>query len=186
MCSIKMLVLKCRPESPEEAELRQKIEGLKLRVEEGEGEAEIQVPALSSSAAQPNGSSETPQTVSGKEATDMAKEAVEQAASAGPPKGSDEGAASQADASSSEPTNGSAEAAAPTAAASAATSKPVSAWSKKPSLLLQTTVQQHLADCEGKLKQLSTRLDAEARQASQQPSSTAAPAPTSRPPPSRW
>ncbi|KAK9833092.1 hypothetical protein WJX74_006924 [Apatococcus lobatus] len=181
-----------RPETPEEAELREKIEGLKLRVKEGEGEAEIQVPALSSSgSAQPNGFPQptTPPTeaVSGGEAVDMAKKTIEQASGGNAESTSDStpesSSAHPAPTSNEGPSEGSAAA----VVAGGSPPKPANAWAKKPSLQLQTTVQQHLQDCEGKLKQLSIRLDTEARQASQPASAAADPtAASAKPAPSRW
>ncbi len=174
LCSAGQLTLgACRTESPEEVELREKIEGLKLRVQEGEAETVIEVPALSGSTSspQPNGhaSSAAPaEGVSGQEAVDLAKQTVEQASEGS----SDQPiAASKADGDEPKPVT-------------AAASKAVSAWAKKPSLQLQTTVQEYLQDCQGKLKQLSARLDAEARPAAAAPS-TASAAPTSKAP-SRW
>lgn len=182
----------CRPESPEEAELREKIEGLKLRVKEGEGEAEIQVPALSTSGSQPNGfahSSNPPtEAVSGQEAVDMAKKTVEQASGASAASTSDskpEGTADQAASTSNDAP--AAESSAAAVVAGASPPKPANAWAKKPALQLQTTVGQYLQDCETKLKQLSTRLDTEARQAASRPAAEApAPAAASKPASSRW
>ena len=181
----------CRPESPEEAELREKIEGLKLRVKEGEGEGEIQVPALSTSSSQPNGfaHSSTPPTeaVSGQEAVDTAKKTVEQASDASAASTSDcklEGSGDQAASTSKDAP--AAESSAAAVVAGASPPKPANAWAKKPALQLQTTVGQYLQDCETKLKQLSTRLDTEARQASRPAAEAPAPAAASKPASSRW
>lgn len=180
----------CRTETPEEAELREKIEGLKLRVKEGEGEAEIQVPALSTSSSQPNGiaHSSTPpaEAVSGQEAVDMAKKTVEQASDASAASPSDSTLGGNAAQAASTSNDAPAEASAAAVVAGASLSKPANAWAKKPALQLQTTVGQYLQDCETKLKQLSTRLDAEARQASRPAAEAPAPAAASKPASSRW